>query len=51
MRKIRARSRRKASQPPVVDVSIRYFRQKIDGHGEKPLIQTVRGIGHTISAD
>jgi DNA-binding response OmpR family regulator len=34
----------------VVDVYIRYLRQKIDGDGEKPLIKTVRGFGYMISA-
>jgi two-component system, OmpR family, response regulator len=35
----------------VVDVYIRYLRRKVDTGGEKPLIQTVRGIGYTISAE
>ena len=35
----------------VVDVYIRYIRRKIDGAGEKPLIQTARGVGYGISAD
>jgi two-component system, OmpR family, response regulator len=34
----------------VVDVYIRYLRQKIDHEGETPLIKTVRGFGYTISA-
>ncbi len=34
----------------VVDVYIRYLRQKIDVAGEKPLINTVRGFGYVISA-
>jgi two-component system OmpR family response regulator len=34
----------------VVDVYIRYLRRKIDQEGEKPLINTVRGFGYTISA-
>ena len=34
----------------VVDVYIRYLRQKVDGHGEKPLIKTVRGFGYMLSA-
>lgn len=34
----------------VVDVYIRYLRQKIDHEGEKPLIKTVRGFGYMISA-
>jgi two-component system, OmpR family, response regulator len=34
----------------VVDVYIRYLRQKIDHGGETPLIKTVRGFGYTISA-
>jgi two-component system OmpR family response regulator len=34
----------------VVDVYIRYLRQKIDHGGETPLIKTVRGFGYKISA-
>lgn len=34
----------------VVDVYIRYLRQKVDGDGEKPLIKTVRGFGYMMSA-
>ncbi len=34
----------------VVDVYIRYLRQKVDGDGEAPLIKTVRGFGYMISA-
>lgn len=34
----------------VVDVYIRYLRLKIDGGGETPLIQTVRGFGYTMPA-
>jgi len=34
----------------VVDVYIRYLRQKVDHEGETPLIRTVRGFGYTISA-
>ena len=33
----------------VVDVYIRYLRQKIDDGEDKPLIKTVRGFGYTIS--
>jgi two-component system OmpR family response regulator len=33
----------------VVDVYIRYLRQKIDCEGETPLIKTVRGFGYVIS--
>jgi two-component system, OmpR family, response regulator len=32
----------------VVDVYIRYLRQKIDTEGETPLIKTVRGFGYVI---
>jgi DNA-binding response OmpR family regulator len=35
----------------VVDVYIRYLRQKIDQPGDRPLIKTVRGVGYSISAD
>lgn len=35
----------------VVDVYIRYLRQKIDGDGDRPLIKTVRGFGYMVSAD
>ncbi len=35
----------------VVDVYIRYLRQKIDQAGDKPLIKTVRGVGYSISAE
>jgi two-component system, OmpR family, response regulator len=35
----------------IVDVYIRYLRSKIDGNGETPLIQTVRGVGYSISAN
>lgn len=34
----------------VVDVYIRYLRQKVDGAGAKPLIRTVRGFGYMVSA-
>ncbi|MFC4077274.1 response regulator transcription factor [Salinithrix halophila] len=32
----------------VVDVYIRYLRQKIDKHASVPLIHTVRGVGYTL---
>ena len=32
----------------VVDVYIGYLRKKIDGSGETPLIQTVRGVGYAL---
>ena len=35
----------------VVDVYVRYLRKKIDEGEEKPLIQTVRGIGYVLSAE
>ena len=35
----------------IVDVYIRYLRQKIDQAGDKPLIKTVRGVGYSISAE
>jgi two-component system OmpR family response regulator len=35
----------------VVDVYIRYLRQKIDREGEQPLIKTVRGFGYMLSAE
>jgi DNA-binding response OmpR family regulator len=34
----------------IVDVYIRYLRAKIDREGDKPLIQTVRGVGYSIAA-
>jgi DNA-binding response OmpR family regulator len=34
----------------VVDVYVRYLRQKIDPEGAVPLIQTVRGFGYMIAA-
>ena len=33
----------------IVDVYVRYLRSKIDVDCEKPLIQTVRGVGYSIS--
>jgi two-component system OmpR family response regulator len=33
----------------VVNVYIRYLRLKVDGEGERPLIQTVRGFGYTMT--
>jgi DNA-binding response OmpR family regulator len=35
----------------VVDVYIRYLRQKVDHTDEAPLIRTVRGFGYTLSAE
>jgi DNA-binding response OmpR family regulator len=35
----------------VVDVYIRYLRQKIDECEAKPLVKTVRGFGYTLSTD
>jgi two-component system, OmpR family, response regulator len=35
----------------VVDVYVRYLRQKIDEGEEKALLKTVRGFGYTISTD
>ncbi|GAA0600666.1 response regulator transcription factor [Craurococcus roseus] len=35
----------------VVDVYIRYLRQKIDADGETPLIKTVRGFGYMIAGE
>ncbi len=35
----------------VVEVYIRYIRQKIQTAGEEPLIRTVRGFGYTIQTD
>ncbi len=35
----------------VVDVYIRYLRQKIEEDGEPPLIKTVRGFGYTLVKD
>jgi two-component system OmpR family response regulator len=34
----------------VIDVYVRYLRQKIDAPFEKPLIHTVRGVGYTLRA-
>ena len=33
----------------IVDVYVRYLRRKVDQDGEKPMIQTVRGVGYMIS--
>jgi DNA-binding response OmpR family regulator len=35
----------------VVDVYIRYLRQKIDGEGETPLIKTMRGFGYVLDTE
>jgi DNA-binding response OmpR family regulator len=35
----------------VVDVLVHRLRQKVDGEGEKPLIETRRGIGYVLRAD
>jgi two-component system, OmpR family, response regulator len=35
----------------VVDVYVRYLRRKIDEGEERPLIQTVRGVGYMLSAE
>jgi len=35
----------------VIDVHISRLRKKIDGHGEPPLIHTVRGAGYRLAAD
>ena len=32
----------------VIEVYVRYLRLKIDGDGEKRLIQTVRGVGYVL---
>jgi DNA-binding response OmpR family regulator len=34
----------------VIDVYVRYLRQKIDAPFQEPLIHTVRGIGYTLRA-
>jgi DNA-binding response OmpR family regulator len=34
----------------IVDVYIKYLRQKVDSGFAKPLIQTARGLGYLISA-
>lgn len=33
-----------------VDVYVNYLRRKIDGEGDEPLVQTVRGVGYMIRA-
>ncbi|MFD1485485.1 response regulator transcription factor [Lacticaseibacillus baoqingensis] len=38
-------------QVNIVDVYIRYLRQKIDHAGAAPLIHTVRGVGYVLAAD
>ncbi len=38
-------------QTNVVDVHISRLRQKIDGEGQKPLLQTVRGAGYRLRDD
>ncbi len=35
----------------VIDVYIGYLRRKIDGPGERPLLQTVRGAGYVLKAE
>lgn len=35
----------------IVDVYINYLRKKVDAEGEKPLVQTVRGVGYMLSAE
>lgn len=34
----------------IVDVYINYIRKKVDGEGERPLVQTVRGVGYMVRA-
>ena len=34
----------------VIDVYVRYLRQKVDAPFEEPLIHTVRGVGYTLRA-
>jgi len=34
----------------VIDVYVRYVRQKVDAPFAAPLIQTVRGVGYTLRA-
>ncbi len=38
-------------QTNIVDVHISNLRQKIEVHGEKPLVKTVRGAGYMMTAD
>ena len=33
----------------VVDVYVGYLRRKVDGPGENPFIQTVRGVGYKLA--
>jgi DNA-binding response OmpR family regulator len=33
----------------VVDVYVKYVRDKVDGQGEKKLIRTIRGVGYVLS--
>jgi DNA-binding response OmpR family regulator len=35
----------------VVDVYIGYLRRKIDHRSQRPLIQTLRGVGYRLSAE
>jgi DNA-binding response OmpR family regulator len=35
----------------IIDVYVGYLRRKIDGPGEPRLLQTVRGVGYTLSAE
>jgi DNA-binding response OmpR family regulator len=35
----------------IIDVYVGYLRRKIDGEGEPRLLQTVRGVGYTLSAE
>jgi DNA-binding response OmpR family regulator len=35
----------------IVDVYINYLRKKVDGEGEMPLVQTVRGVGYMLKAE
>ena len=35
-------------QQNVVDVYVGYLRNKVDGKNDKPLIQTIRGVGYSL---
>lgn len=38
-------------QVNIVDVYVRYLRTKLDKYADKPLIETVRGVGYRLGED
>ncbi|MBD2357091.1 response regulator transcription factor [Tolypothrix sp. FACHB-123] len=36
------------ADPQIIEMSIRYLRQKLEANNEKPLLQTVHGIGYVL---